>query len=626
MKKKSLLLLVAGLSLVGCNLGGNTNSNDSTDNSLSNNDSGTNSSIGESSDSSSSEQEASAFESFKKTYDALGSNYYAIDYLGSIYSDEYDVSVNTMVTTEKGSINLASKSGIALYKNEDNNVRGYRFGIDLEAEDIDKEKMFLPSYSPANFYYTGLFTSDSTLYEVNDSNYEFLYKISDSAEIQETSDAFYKEAGYTKLPRFNTMFTESKDDDGNPTFTTSNIVFTMEVLDKFSFGRFEGYSEVYNSNMVNYFYGSIQTNGLSGAQTVITLIDNSDYYSLAFEVYLSDFSAEYPYITREIIPLSDVPDYEIEDYDLVSYIVPEDFYTNGPGEEPEESVQARQAFKTQLEKLLDSNYTINFTGSSDLFAGAVYTAKVVDDYCFTSGSGTTNYSYYFVDYDVNNKKLGGIYQYSDLNGTGTEESWINTYDYAQAIYNSYKNDTSTNYDISIADDGITITLEGNTINMSDYIQSLYDDTFNTKYMLRDAFNDPYKEAYEGKSFWEIAYGSSWIDQFYYSERTGKFLLSNYYIKSAFLGACIPFANMNESLSIEFLPGTNEDESPIVSASWYYGGFYTFGVVTFDDIGSTKLDYGFGTYINDKYGFSFPVEDAPVEETPTEVVPSTSEEN
>lgn len=591
MKNKKLLFLLAGLTLVSCG-GGNTPS-------VSENPS--------SETPSSSVQESvsegpTLFERFVDAYDALGNNYYAFDYLGALYSDgEYSVSFNQMITTPKGSVNMATKSGIAIGAAADGSKVGYRFGIDLQAEEVDPEAMFLPSHSPATFYYYGMYADQAAVVPMTEDNYDYFYRIADSSVIQSFSDSIYTELGSKKLPRFNNMFVEGTDAEGNPTFTTDNIAFAMEALDKFSFGRFEGYSETYDSDTYTHFSNSLNEYGLEGVSTIVTLIEGDGYDMLYVEVYLSAFSTEYPYISRQLVGLSTLPDYELEGVDLVNYIVPESFYEEGPGAESEESKAQRALLKSQLDNLMPSNYTIELT-LGQAVGGGQFISKVVDDTCFSSGTEEMAYSYYYVSTDVN-KELGGIYQFLEENGEGFEEPWLNTLDYAQRMADAYASQGAT-----LSEDGLTLTLQGRNIDMDDYVKSLYDEIFNYKYLLSDEYNAQYVEAY-GINYWELAYGSDWIDQFYYSERTGKFLLSNYFIKGAFLGQCIPVMNMNDCITAEFLLGDTAEDTPIVSLAYYVGEYADFGLAVYSNVGTTKLSNVFGTYINEKYGFNYQVEAA-----------------
>ena len=591
MKNKNLLFLLAGLTLVSCG-GGNTPS-------VSENPSSETPSVQESVS-----EGPTLFERFVDAYDALGNNYYAFDYLGALYSDgEYSVSVNEMITTPKGSINMATKSGIAIGAAADGSKVGYRFGIDLQAEEIEPEAMFLPSHSPATFYYYGMYADKPALVPMTEDNYDYFYRIADSSVIQSFSDQFYTALGSKKLPRFNNMFVEGEDAEGNPTFTTDNIAFAMEALDKFSFGRFEGYSETYDSDAYTYFSNSINEYGFEGVSTIVTLLEGDGYDMLYVEVYLSAFSTEYPYISRQLVGLSTLPDYELEGVDLVSYIVPESFYEEGPGAESEESKAQRALLKSQLDNLMPSNYTIELTIGQDL-GGGQFVSRVVDDTCFSSGTEDIAYSYYYVSTDVN-KELGGIYAFCEEKGSGVEEEWVNTVDYAEAMYNSYKN---AGYNAVLEDDGLTLTIDGQSVNINEYVKSLYDEIFNYKYLLSDEYNDQYVAAY-GINYWQLAYGSDWIDQFYYSERTGKFLLSNYFIKGAFLGQSIPVMNMNDCITAEFLLGDAAEDTPIVSLAYYVGQYADFGLAVYSNVGTTKLSNVFGTYINEKYGFNYPVESA-----------------
>ena len=181
MKNKKLLFLLAGLTLVSCGGGITPSVSENTSSEPS-------SSVQESVS-----EEPTLFEKFVEAYDALGNYYYAFDGLGAVYSDgSYDASLNVMVTTPKGSLNLATKSGIAIGTATDGSKTGYRFGIDLQAEEIDPEAMFLPSYSPANFYYYGMYADQPAVVPMTEDNYNYFYEIADSKAIQSYSDQIYK--------------------------------------------------------------------------------------------------------------------------------------------------------------------------------------------------------------------------------------------------------------------------------------------------------------------------------------------------------------------------------------------------------------------------------------------------
>ena len=601
---KKLFILSLALVLVGC--GGGSTSNPTSEETPSSN--------APTSEEVSSEA-VSYFNTFKETYDAIGKNYYAVDYLFTIYenddgSTEPSAVVNETVVTDKGVVNMASKSGLAL-ANEGANA--YRFGIDLAAEENAPEKMFLPSYNPANFYYYGFNADQPSVVKMNEGFYDFLYSVPSSSEIQELSDTFYSQVGYTKLPKFNTMFVEGTDADGNITFETTNLIFAMQMLEFSSFGRMEGFSDEYNVSAYNNFIYTLETFGESGFKTIVTMFEDDGFYALDIKVYLSYFSEEYPYIERTLVPLSVLQDYQLEQYDLFSYIVPEDFYTTGPGEEPQESIDAREILKAELENLMCWNYTVEFTGGSDLLGGQSFTGKYLSDKCFSSSGQGNTYSYYYVPVNESQPDVskGGIYGYEESTGVSEEFEMVNTKKYVDQLEGELK---QLGYPYEIAEDGVTISYSNgqaeNTMNVSDSIEGIYNENFGLMYLLDEEFNAEYKEAYDGLNYWEVNYGSDWIDQFYYNERTGEFLLSNYYLKGAFLGCCVLFFNMNESLTVTFLPGTTAEETPIVTADYYVGEHIYFGVATFTNVGTTKASYEFGTYVNEKYGFGFEVEEQP----------------
>ena len=378
---KKLLLLAAVFALAGCN-GGQTSSSSSSE---------TSSSMSSSVSSSTSSEETFDTELFgqvKDTINALGNNYYASDYYFSFSGDQVFVSMNEMVTTPKGVLNMSTKSGMAIAKNSTGATKGYRFQVDFDAEGDDSATMFLPSYHEAYMVYDGFNTDQSVVVEMNQENYDFLYSVPTVNDIQSLSDSYHNALGLRK-PKFNNMFEQGVDADGYVTFTTTNFAVAQVFLENFSYGRLEGYSSMYNSEAYELLFSSVDTTDLSGTQTIFTVIDMDTYIALDVQVILSAFAEDTPYIERTLVALSQVPTEEVADYDYFSNIVPETFYEEGPGEEPEDVKTKRAAFKAQLEDLMEYNYTINFTGGADLFASAQYTAKVVSPNAFSFGDGTS---------------------------------------------------------------------------------------------------------------------------------------------------------------------------------------------------------------------------------------------
>ena len=581
MKTKKIFVLAAVLALVGCGGGNNSSSESSSSESL----------------------EEKYFKQFKDAYDSLGSDYFAFDQLITYYAsdDSISASMNAMVTRPQGTFNMATKSGIALAKDDQDKVKGYRYGVDMGAEESETFSMFLPTYTPAFMPYNGFYTPNNVSIEINEYTYNLLYSIPSSEEIQGLSDAMYNQISKSgKLPKFDTMFTYEMSEDGNPTFTTNNFAFAQVMLEHFSFGKFEGYSTNYYDMAYRHFtYSTLNDEltdyDLTGIETVVTLdVATSDIF---VEVYLKDFHDEYPFIVRQFTPLNYSSEAELSGYDLVSQIIPEDFYENGPGEEPAEYAAKRASFKDQIDDLLDYNYTIDFTTGSELFgAQKKMYGKVVSNNCFTTGDADNAYSYYYVPYNETqtDKSKSGIYQYSSAG----EEVLINLQD---------ELDYYVENGAVLAEDGVTISYNGQTVNINEKVENNYRTKFNLSYFLEEEFNTAFaaQEGAEGANYWEYYYGGDWIDQFFYIPRTDSFLCTNYIIKGGLLGACMPFYNLNDCLTVEFT--LMEGGYPFIDAEYFCGEHFDFGSVEITNVGTTVLDATFGTFVNEKYGTNYPVE-------------------
>ncbi len=610
MKKNKLLLLLTGLTLVACQNGGSTNSEASSGGNV--NSSNAVSSVGSQAASS---LDDSKMAKFFEIYNSLGTDYYASDvyYEKVTYLNEagervegFEGTPNDYQVTPTGMFNLSSLSGIALSK-ASGEVQGYRYGVRIPTTDEEKWA-FLPSYKPANFFYSGAIYN-SGAYPMTQDNYNELFSMKTISEISKLSSS----GGEGVLT--GKSFIEDVDNEGNRRFTTSNFYFTLAQMDAFSFTKIDGYADEFNSTWTDIFMESIDQNrSYDGIKTVITMLDfGSDILGLDIQVYVDTYDEEYPLIQRQVLPLSTLDADAKVNYDLMSEFMPENFFENGPGEESADSKAARATIKTQLQTMVDlNNFTASYTIPVSETENYSFIAKVADKYAYqmsysTNTSGT--YGYSFVPYDSvkDNKSEAGMHIYEmNYDGTNCVEDPNNS-----LVLSDYIKMYTENPAYKLLEDGITVEFQNqsgevNRVNLADYLESLYTQFYSPSYMLSTQFKEEFK-AIEGNTnkldFFELYYGTDWSDLLYYYPKTGSFICSDYYVKMAIGGYFPIVSNYAASVSFELIPGIAEGSLPVATVSLYGAttdgntAFFNYGAISYTDAGKTLLSKEFATQLN-----------------------------
>lgn len=581
---KKLLVMLSGIMLVGC-----TNT-PATSGTTSDTTSGTTSEA---------PVEKTNMEKFKELFDALGTNYTSQDFYFYVLGGDPTYSASTLVVEPRAMLNMATRSGIALAKTG-NKTQGYRYGIDVYAS--ENESAMLTSYKPASYVYEGLMYKTAA-YELNDANYATLFGLPDSSEI----NTYAKQLGYSTT--FDTMFTEGVSEDGNVTFTTSNLAIAINFLDNNAFGRMEGYSsESYlyeiQDILINSRTESIKYDNI---ETVFTMVEDNDLKYLICDIYAkdSDIHAKgLPFMERVMIPMENLSEELKTESGLgLNGIVPSDFYENGPGAEPSEVAARRKDLVTKLQPMIESNnFTLSHTGG-DVFKENVYTAKVYNDHAYSYEGEGFAYGYYYLEPTTGytNASDAGIRMYSyDAKANPTEKEGLlsgMSLEYYKTVFESNGYTVDANYTA-------TSPTETEPISVNERLLSVYQSNFNRMFYL------------SLDQFWDTYYGYSWEDLAFYNPATDSFLISDYYLKNALFGCDTITSNYCESVSLElFLSEAGKD--PYATALLFdpnsQTGFIDFGTLSYSNIGTTKLFDKFATCINTKFGTTYPVD--AVEETP-----------
>ncbi len=578
---KKFLVMLCGVMLVGCGTGKTSSSVPGT--------------------SSEAPAEKTNFEKFKELFDSFGTNYTTFDYYFYMLGEEPRFSASSYVIEPHAMLNLATRSGIALAK-VNNKTQGYRYGVDVYA--AEDESAMLPSYKPATYAYEG-FLYNPAIYELNDEIYSTLFGLPSSAEI--TSLA--KDLGYSDT--FDTMFTEGKTEEGEVTFTTTNLALALNLLDNNAFGRMEGFSsESYlyavEDILINAQTGKIKYDNI---ETVFTMVNDNGLEYVICDIFAKDSDINKtgnPFMERIMIPMEGLDeDTKTAEGLGLTGIVPNDFYEKGPGAEPNEIAQKRVELVNKIKPMIDTNnFTISHTGGE--FKETIYTAKVYDDHTYTYEGDGFAYGYYYLEPTTGftNAADAGIRVYSyDAKGNPAEEEGLiggMSLAYYKTVFESQGYTVDDSY---VA----TKVGENEPIVINDRLLSVYQMNFNrTFYLGLDAF-------------WDTYYGYSWVDLAFYNPATDSFLISDYYLKNALFGADTITANFAESVSLElFLGDANKDPyatALLFNPIWYETGFGNFGTLSFSNIGTTKTFGKFATYVNTKFGTTYPVDGETTPETP-----------
>ncbi len=602
MKKKLLFLLTAiGLvGLVGCNNdGGETSSmSDSTS--------------GDSSQTSTpiSEEEVDVMEKFKDVFDSLGMNYVVSDYFYSYDetypSYPYSAIANQMVVTENSVFNFNTKSGYAKHKNG-RNTEFYAYGVAFNGADIE----FMPSYHPVQGLPYGAVFSDETAYLIaaTEANYNAFYTMPTVDELAEANGLDLEED-----------FVPGEDDEGNLTLTSVNpyvglMMFDNSIANTLGYGADEYYYDFMNA-----------LDETKKITTVITLIEYGDFNDIYWEVYLDNFgpldkggNPTLPILVRDFVPLDGVDQEILEEYGFETF-VPDDFYTNGPGEESEASKATRKAFADKVTKLkTGQNYdlTHKLTDSSGTYT---FDSRMVGkDYTeFGSLSGSNPYKLGYINVQFNEDKSNtdtrGIHYYNPTAEETTDDpkhsEWLSLQD---AITMSRSQFGASN--VTVDADGYNIhvtTTSGakNDVNLDEFINSMWENYMNKMVMLDNT---------EYKALWNNVTGGNWEDGVFISE-SGHVHVTNYFIVSALTTTNLLLGNILDGLTLEFnMNKTGEEDPDALNAEARYFtdgsgqgeyGWYIYGDLRFHDVGKTKASYEIGTYANTTWGLSIPTEDAP----------------
>lgn len=569
---KKLLLILSGVMLFACSKG---NSSSTTSQAPSS----------DNTSQSTSGTETTNIDKFVEAYNKLGVNYVSQDAYYTSFGGDVTSSISQMYVEPHAAYNFATRSGIALGQGTITTSQGaqtgkfaYRFGLDTSAS--SDAASFCTTYTPYNFYYQGLM-AEQGLYLFDEDTYKNFYGIASS----KTVETFAKSL-YGRSISFKSMFQEGTDENGNVTFTSTNVALALYFLETNAFALMPG-------NDSNYFYAvedilmDSSTNKMytNNVTTTVTMYEETDG-TITLDVVLTAknyLEGQYPFIERILVADSTT------NIGLVGNIVPESFYEEGPGKEPASVAEKRAAMKAALDPIVTGN---NFTLTHN-YSTYTYTANVYSDHAFAFSGSNFTYGYYFLDLneEKTNSAKAGLRVYQNANSQEQDGLISNmSMDYIKQAFTSQGYTVDENY--------VAKKTGATDINLVERMFMIWEQNFNPISYIKADYDN----------FWTNLYNGSWADQLLYSTEGDFFIVNDYYLKQALFGYDTLISNYSDqvSLDLHLVGSTLYADTSIFTTDGSDFGYASLGTITFSNIGTTLLPETFATYVNNAHGTNFKV--------------------